>query len=109
MPKNTVQAIELFSIASSVLDVNYQAINEDGAEGACFLLRITNDSTTNVTISYNGLVDHDIVLPGDVLNINAQTNSRPNNQTCLFPKGQIVYAKGTAGTGTIYLTGYYQE
>lgn len=109
MPQNTVKALELFSIASSILGVNYQAINENGAEGACFLLRITNNSTKDVTISYNGLVDNEIVLAGQVLNLNVQTNSQPNNKTCLFPKGQIVYAKGTAGTGTIYLTGYYQS
>lgn len=109
MANNSIKSILLDSIASSILGVNYQAINENGTEGACFMIRIINNSTKDVTISFDGVNDHEFVPLGTIAQIEVQTNAQPTNSTALFNKGLIVYAKGTAGTGNVYLTGYYQE
>lgn len=106
--KNTVKAIPLTNIASSSLTANYQAINPGGLPNACFEIVFTNGSTTGVTLSYDGTTDHEYVLSTGTKILNAQTNSAPNNHVANFPIGTIVYAKGTAGTGNLYLSGYFQ-
>lgn len=109
MPTNTIKALVLTSIASSTLSSSYQPINPNGAEGACLMLRVNNTSNEDIILSYDGVNENEYVLAATLLEVPAQLNSQPNNHVCLFPKGQIVYIKGTAGTGTIYLTGYYQN
>lgn len=107
--KNTVQAIPLTSIGSAALTANYQPINPNGLPEACFLIRIATTSSTTVTLSYDGVTDHEIVIFGDdAIVLPFQTNSRPNSNVALIAAGTVVYAKGTAGTGRIYLSGYYQ-
>lgn len=107
--RNSVSAITLTSIDSATFTGAYQLINTNGLAQACFLLRLVNNSDRIVTISYNGTTDNDIIPIGAHFELNPQSNAQPNNFTCLFAKGQKVYAKGAAGgTGLIYLAGYYQ-
>ncbi len=109
MSTNRVNAIALTSIDSATVAGAYQAINAAGLPEACFMIRINNDSNRDITVSYDGTADHEFIIAGDFLQVDAQNNSRPNNFTALFAKGMIVYVKGTAGTGNIYLSGYYQN
>jgi len=105
--KNIVAAIKLTNIASSTLTGAYQAINT-GLSSPCFLIRIINNSSTDVTVSYDGINDNDYIPHGTFVDLNFATNSQPNNNCALMPINTIVYVKGTAGTGNIYLAGYYQ-
>jgi hypothetical protein len=41
------------------------------------------------------------------LAINFQANAQPTSWTALVQKGLILYIKATAGTGTVYMSGYY--
>jgi hypothetical protein len=61
-----------------------------------------------VTVSYDGTNDNEIVLANSVLEITTNSLGVPAGRVALFPIGQKVYVKGNAGTGTIYLSGYYQ-
>lgn len=107
--KNSVSAVELFGIASTIVDADtYESINSLGLPFPCFLVRIINNSDEDVTVSYDGVTDHDFVPKNTTLQLPLQTNSQPNNNVALMPKGTIVYVKGTAGTGDIYLAAYYQ-
>lgn len=107
--RNSVTAILLSSIDTATFTGNYQLVNTTGLPSACFLIRIINDSDRDATISYDGTIDHDFSIAQSASQLESQTNSQPNNFTCLFPKGQKVYVKGIAGgTGLIYLAGYYQ-
>jgi hypothetical protein len=107
MAQNAVKAVPLTSILSSTLGSSYLPINSTGLPYACFLLRIVNDSTQPVTISYDGINDHEYLLNADFYNINGQTNAQPAGFVSLFAAGTKVYVKGTAGTGSIYLSAYY--
>lgn len=108
MAKNRIVALILKSIGSSTISSSYQAINPNGAEGPCFMLRIANLSDTAVTVSYDGTNDNEVVLSNETLNISTNSVGVPAGRVALFPIGQKVYVKGSAGTGTIYLSGYYQ-
>jgi len=86
-----------------------QALNAGGLDGACFMIRITNASSQSIVISYDGVYDHDVLLDGDILQIDFQTNNRPGNKVALLAKDTVIWIKGTAGAGFIYLSGFYQD
>lgn len=106
--KNSVYAVSLATFDSAVLDDSYEAINVGGLPEACFLVRITNATDVGLTISLDGVHDHEYIAAAAVIDLPVQTNSQPNNKTALWQKGQIFYVNGTDATGNIYLSGYYQ-
>jgi hypothetical protein len=106
--KNIIKAIPLTNFASASLTTDYQAINTTGLSNSCCILRLNSTSSTSVTVSYDGVNDHEFLLAGASFTIPVQANSQPNNFIANFPIGMQVYVKGTAGTGNIYLSGYYQ-
>ena len=107
MAQNSVKPFILTTIASSAVTGNYTAINSSGFLQAPFFIRIINGSTMPITVSYNGIDDNEYIPSGSIFELPSQTNSQPNAQVALFPKRTVVYVKGTAGTGNIYLSGYY--
>lgn len=107
--RNIVKALARNSFNSASLTGSFQAINLTVAtEEPIFLLRIINAASTAINISYDGTTPHDYIPANGVLELNFQTNSQPNNYNALLAKGTRVYVSGTAGTGTIYLCGYFQ-
>lgn len=110
MLKNTVKAIILTSFDSSTLSALFQPINPGGLDHACFLVRINNDSDEGVIVSYDGVNSHDFIAPATTLELPLQTNSGPMNRAAYMSQGTVIYVKEAtaAGTGEIYLSGYYQ-
>jgi hypothetical protein len=106
--KSQALAIPLMTFASSALTTSYQAFSPATLPNAIFCLVITNGSSTSVTISYDGTNDHEYMLSGGTKVINFATNASPVNYTCLMAQGTGIYVKGTAGTGQIAISGYYQ-
>jgi len=108
MAKNSVKAIPLASFNTTGLTTSYKVIDSAGLDEACFLVRITNDSDADITLSLDDVADHEFIMAGDVLLLPVQTNSQPGGWVALLPKGQRFYVKGAgAGTGLVYLSGYY--
>lgn len=108
MTKNTIKAIPMTFVASAAIGA-YQPINPGGLTESCFLLKINNFTSTFVVISLDGVTDHDTINFGQCAEIyGGWGSSQPNNNTCLWQKGQIIYVRGTAGTGVLSLAGYYQ-
>jgi len=102
--QNSIHAIEMIHFDSSNLTGGYDVLNADGLDEACYMLRITNDSGTDVIVSYDGATNHDYVRTGEVLQIYAIPSYDRSN----FKKGTIVYLVGNASQGYIYLSGYYK-
>jgi len=108
MAKDFVKAIEMQSIDTSTIGAGaWSAVNAAGTEGACFFIRITNDSNTDVSISYDGIDYHEFIASGDSIEVNFQANASPGNFVSLLRKGTVFYARGTAGVGLVYVSGYY--
>ena len=105
--RNSVASIPLLSANAALFDGAYQLVGS--LTQACFMLRFINNTTEDVLISYDGVTDNDVVIHDTSAQIESQTNSQPNNFTCLFPKGLNIYAKGAAGAGELYIAGYYQQ
>ena len=107
MAQNSVKPFVLSSILSSAVTSLYAPLNGTGFSQSPFFIRINNASTMPITISYDGVNNHEFVQSNGVFELPSQTNAQPNAQVALFPKNTIVYVKGPTGTGNIYLSGYY--
>jgi hypothetical protein len=107
MAQNSVKPFILSTVLSSTVTALYAPLNGTGFLQAPFFIRINNASTMAITISYNGVDDHEFIPANSIFELPSQTNSQPGAHIALFPKNTIVYIKGTAGTGSIYLSGYY--
>jgi len=106
---NSVQTVVLSNFDSASITAAYQSINGTGISNDVKILRIINNSDTSITISYDGVSDADVILSASAETYEFQANSRnvaENPGTLYVRKGQIIYAKGTAGTGSIHVGGY---
>jgi len=110
MSKSFILPLELDSIDSATFTGALQAINPAGNAEACVILRIINDSDVDIEISFDGITDHDFLGAGETLQLDFQTNSLPNGNVGVLKKGTVVWVASTtgAGTGLVYLAGYYQ-
>jgi hypothetical protein len=108
MPVNYVSAIPMTSKNAAALTGGFDVVTT-GLPEACSILRIINDSNSDVIISYDGATNHDYLVGGTTLQIDAQANSQPNSDVSQFRKGQKVYVKGTAGIGFVYVVAYYNR
>ena len=106
---NAVAAIPIATFDSSTLSGTFQAFST--LAQACFLIHINNTSNVDVILSWDGGAhSHEVVQAGKDLYLNFQQNSQPNNFIAKMPLNTKVAIKQStaAGTGNIYLTGYYQ-
>lgn len=107
--KNTVLPIALSSINSATFTGSYQLLSAAaGLPNACVMLHIVNNSDVSITISYNGTTDHDFLLPTSDRELAFQSNANPQAFAASLAQGTKVYVKGSAGTGLVYLSGWYQ-
>jgi hypothetical protein len=104
--KNAATPIPLTSIDSTAVTDTYQAINTTGLPFPCFSINILNDSDEDITVSFDGVNDHEYIVSDFDRDILFQTNAQPTNSVALLPQGTKIYVKGTAGTGYIYLSGW---
>lgn len=95
----------LRSFASASVSSSYQAV------GTAFsypvrIMKITNNSTQDVTVSWDGLVDHEYIPAGSFLLLDVSAN-RETSLIFDIAKGTQILIKGTAGTGNIYVSTYF--
>lgn len=108
--KDYVVPIELQSVDTSGIAVDtWVPFNTAGLEGSCFMITFTNDSTVDVVLSYDGVTEHEFLTSYTDKTLYFQTNSSPSNYKSMIKKGTVIYVRGAAGQGDIYLSGYYNE
>jgi hypothetical protein len=118
---DSFQCIEMAVFDANSLSGTYQAMNgaaqqadtgSVGFQDDIKILKIYNDGSTGVTISFNGVVKHDYLPSKGTQIIDLQTNHKDwgthGTGTLNGRKGQIVYGKGSSSTAglNIYITGY---
>lgn len=107
--KNKVLPIPLTSIDSATFTGAYQLLSgAGGVTNPCIMLHIANNANVSVTISYDGVNDHDFLLANSQRELNFQSNANAQNLAASLGKGTKVYVKGAAGMGSVYLSGFYQ-
>ncbi len=107
--KNIALPIPLTSIDSASFSGSYQLVTgAGGLTKPCITLRIVNNSDKDITVSYDGTIDHDYIPTKTVRDIQLQTNALSQTQTCSLAQGTKIYVKAAMGTGLVYLSGFYQ-
>ena len=110
MNGNTVKAIELQSLDSSTITLGaYYAVNAAGIEGALSSITINNASNTDIYIGMGKKEDHFYLQAGKILPVSFQSGATPPNYVSKLPKNTIIYVRGLAGLGNIYVSGLYNE
>lgn len=95
----------LRSINSATFTGNYQALGTPLTRNP-FLIKMVNASTVPVTVSIDGVTDHDICPAGTFFLYDETANaSREGGLT--VAKGTQIYVKGAAGVGLVYLVAQY--
>lgn len=107
MAQNSVKSLAMSSILSSAITTLYAPLNGSGFAQAPFFVRIVNASNMSISVSYDGVIDNEFIPANTVFELPCQANAQPGANIALFPKNTIVYVKGNAGTGNIYVSGYY--
>lgn len=116
---DSFQWIEMAVFDATTLSGSYQVMNgaaqqadtgSVGFQNDIKLLKMYNDGTTGVTISYNGLVKNDYLPAKGTLIVDLQANHADNSAygsgTLNGRKGQLVWGKGSASvSGNIYISG----
>ena len=108
--RNWVVPLVLTSVDTVGIAINTWSDFATGIEGSCFMVRISNDSDTDVFISFNGGDDrHEFIPAGDTISVNFQSNASPPSNIAKLRFGTQLSVQGVAGTGLVYLAGYYNE
>ena len=97
----------LRSIDSATFTGSYQAVGTPLVH-PCAIVCFTNNSSVFVTVSVDGVNDHD-VLPGNSFKLYDNTSNSPP-QACngiFVPQNRQYYVKGVTGTGLVYLAVQY--
>lgn len=107
---NYVRANALITFNSAGLTGTYQSINSSGLTEDAKILRVINDSDADITISYDGVTDNDIILANTEVIFDFQSNNeRAGNSASgkyVVRRGQQFYVKGSTGTGNLHVSTY---
>lgn len=95
----------LRSIASSSVTSSYKLI-QSVLTFPTRIMKITNNSTQDVTVSWDGVNDNEYIPAGGFLLLDVSAN-REASQICEISANTSILVKGTAGTGNIYVSSYY--
>jgi hypothetical protein len=95
----------LSSVDSATFSGSYVALGSALAHPAR-IIKLTNNSTVDVTVSWDGVTDNEFLPSGSFLLLDVTTNhSMPLNFE--IQQGTAFFVKGNAGTGSVYMSYYY--
>lgn len=102
--KNRAEPVVMHTFNCALLTGSYQVVSAGGFSKDLCVYKVYNASSQDVTISYNGTDDNDIIPAGGTFIFDIQANAEGNRAG--WPAGRELYVKGTASAGTLYETGY---
>ena len=112
MITNSVRPLALKLVdAADITALTFVEALPSALEEASFMVRITNDSNTDVKIAFTtassgGIVPNEFVIAGSSIELNFQTNASPNGYVCQLQKGTRFLVSGVPGVGFIYFSAY---
>lgn len=102
---NSIYPDVLRSIDSATLTGSYQQVGANLTNPAR-IIKFTNLSTVTVTISWDGINDHEILPTGGFVLLDISTN-KETSQILEISANTPFFVKGSAGTGLIYISNYF--
>ena len=95
----------LMSRAASTFNGSYLLVGSAIANSVR-IVKFTNNSDKDVTLSWDGLNDHDFIPAASYLLLDISSNRETSNQFEIA-SGTKFYVKANAGTGSFYISSYY--
>jgi len=95
----------LRSIDSSTFTGSYQAVGT-ALSFPTRIIKIYNGSSVGITISWDGINDHEYLPSTGFVLLDVATNKESNFQ-CQISANTQIFVKGSSGTGLVYLSTYY--
>lgn len=101
----TIYPEVLRSIAASTFTGSYQTVGAVLANPSR-ILKFTNDTSVDVTVSWDGTNAHELLPAGSFLLIDVAANRQISN---IFSAaaGTQFYVNASSGTGTFYISTYF--
>jgi hypothetical protein len=96
----------LRSIDSATFTGAYQALGTALTHNAV-LAKFVNNSNILITVSWNGVSDHDVIPAGSFALYDITANKPDSTPGFFIGKGTQFYVKAAAGVGLVYLTILY--
>jgi hypothetical protein len=96
----------LRSIDSATFTGSYQTLGTP-LENPASIVKLVNNSTSLVTVSIDGVNDHDIAPANSFFLYDETGNSPEESGSIYMQKGTQFYVSGSAGTGLVYLVIQY--
>lgn len=93
------------SIDSSTFTGSYQAVGTKLTHRTR-IVKFTNNSTKDVTLSWDGTTDHEFLPAGSFMLIDVSSDRETSNIFEIGANTQF-YVKGSAGAGLFYISTYY--
>jgi len=95
----TLRTFDLTTLAATYLAVGTVLPNPS------IMLKLVNTSAVPVTVSFNGVTDHDVILPAStvIYNFGSNAQSQSSDHRLALPE-TTVYVRGAAvgGAGTLF-------
>ena len=89
---------------------SYTIFTGNGFPDDIKILKVYNGSNVGITISIDGVTNQDFWPSGMTLIVDLQTNHADNASdgagTLNGRKGMVIYGKGAAGVGNVYISGF---
>ena len=108
--ENVIRLIPIQGVSTSTFSgTTYYALNPDGLDEACYVIRIINNSNIDVLVSIDGgYYSYEIVPTKSSVVLGDWTA-----QQLGWEKGKVFHVRnaasaGGAGTGIVYISGYYR-
>lgn len=107
MPNNKGRLLpeEEREIDSTTFDGTFQAIGTP-IDNPSRMLIFVNDCGVNVKVSWDGVVPAFTLLPGATVVLDETSNAIPQSELSTSAQTQF-YVRGTASTGSVYLSTFY--
>lgn len=104
MPQDTFKAFDMTTTDASTIGIYtlLATFNEPVVR-----LHIVNSSDQDLYISYDGIIDNDLVMPLHDVTIIPQQSAAPANKNAQFNRGLTVWGMSIGATGFVYVAGYY--
>ena len=110
MPTSRRAAFNTLRTVTSASQTGSYIVFGTALPNGALLVKIVNNTNKDITISTDGTTDHDFIPAGAFALYDVGTNgqSSNNSERLCFPGNTQFWTKGTAGTGSLYLTSIYQ-
>ena len=113
MATDIFRALPSHLFDASTLTTSYQAVPNSALTYPAQLIRLVNDSTKAVWVSYDGVNDNTYLRSGSDTEIFGQQNRQPKSEKAAFPAQTIFYLRlptgVSAGTGSVVVEAYYNQ